>query len=395
MSIQIISIIVGLLSVIGVDAGKGPANFEDHIIVPLSPNQVHRGITGSILKLKENSLLFAYSFSAEEPLSKRYPGGGIAARKSKDLGRTWSEASILQPRVGAGETIHPSLLRLPDGKILLAYDVQNLTTDDTNVGGDQHMYVRVSSDEGKTWSEQMSATHMPGICHTMPGKMVLLSTGRIILPVESSWPVDGNHFVSLCFYSDNNGSIWWPSKNHVEFDPDDKKHPEASEPSVVELADGRLIMICRTQRGYLARSYSQDMGLNWSKPELITDLHCSPSGFHVVRLPTTGDLLAIYCNNPHTVEWLEGTNKTKVDVAQLKNYPLGRVRAPLSTAISRDGGKTWHHHRNITNDPKGVYGDYGYPCVTFLDQGKILLINYHAIDGIHLARIGVNWFYGK
>jgi len=34
------------------------------------------------------------------------------------------------------------------------------------------------------------------------------------------------------------------------------------EPSVVELADGRLSMMCRTRLGYKVGSYSDDKGLN-------------------------------------------------------------------------------------------------------------------------------------
>jgi len=112
----------------------------------------------------------------------------------------------------------------------------------------------------------------------------------------------------------------------------------------------------------------------------------------MVRLPTTGDLLVIYCNNPHALAWAQGQEKTFIQVAQLANYPRGAVRAPLASAVSRDGGKTWSQHRDIIHDPAGVYGDYGYPGITFIEDGKVALINYHAIDGIHLARIGVSWF---
>jgi hypothetical protein len=31
--------------------------------------------------------------------------------------------------------------------------------------------------------------------------------------------------------------------------------------------------------------------------------------------------------------------------------------------------------------------------VTFV--GDVALVNYHALDGIHVTRIGVDWFYGK
>jgi len=115
----------------------------------------------------------------------------------------------------------------------------------------------------------------------------------------------------------------------------------------------------------------------------------------MVRLPTTGDLLVIYCNNPHAVEMAQGKEQTFVRVAQLPKYPRGAVRAPLASAISHDNGKTWSHHRNITHDPEGVYGDYGYPGITFIEDGKVALIHFHAIQGIRMARIGVDWFYGK
>jgi len=81
-------------------------------------------------------------------------------------------------------------------------------------------------------------------------------------------------------------------------------------------------------------------------------------------------------------------------VAQL-NPTLGEVRAPLTAAISRDEGETWEHIRNLAEDPDGSYGDYGYPGVTWIDKGSVALVNFHSLDGLHVARVGVEWFYGK
>ena len=83
-----------------------------------------------------------------------------------------------------------------------------------------------------------------------------------------------------------------------------------------------------------------------------------------------------------------------VKVAQLQR-PLGAIRAPLTTAVSQDGGKTWKHHRNIAESPKGDYDDFGYPGVTWLEDGKVALVNFHARNGIRMGRIRVDWFYGK
>lgn len=371
--------------------------FEDNVIVPLPANKVHRGITGSILELKDGSLFFVYSCcegGEEDELFKKYPGGSIAGRKSTDLGRTWSKPFIVQPRVGTGQTSHPSLLRLDNGNILLSYDVQNKAgTKGLREGGDQHMYVRISTDECKSWSEQLCACFLPGTCHAMPDRLIQTSAGRIILAVESGTPVDDKRWVSLCYYSDNGGYSWWPSKNIV-----DLKGPHNSgteEPVVAELKDGKLIMLCRTFVGYLCRSYSKDHGESWSEPELVNDLPSSiPSPLNLARIPDTNDLLVIWCHNPLGPERAQGQEQTEVQVAQLK-IPLGHVRAPLTAAISQDGGKTWKYHRNITRDPEGYYGDYGYPCITFIKNGRVALVNYNAIDGIHLARIDIEWFYGQ
>jgi sialidase-1 len=58
--------------------------------------------------------------------------------------------------------------------------------------------------------------------------------------------------------------------------------------------------------------------------------------------------------------------------------------------ISRDDGQTWESPRNIGEDPEG---DYGYQSVTFLED--VAVLSYHALDGLHVARIGVDWFYGR
>jgi len=379
--------IVTLLAANSGDAGEDEALFEEMVVVPLSPTTTHRGITGTILEINDGSLLFVYS-ACEDTLFEET--NGVAARRSEDVGRTWSEPWMLQPKAGLAYTGHPALLRLADGNIMFSYSVQNLTTDSLGIKGDQHQYVRLSDDEGETWTHPLCATFVPGICQSYPDKTLQLSTGRIIMPVDTGYPVDEARWVSMVFYSDNGGYGWWPSENFVDLNT-----YETGEPSVAELADGRLIMLCRTTLGYLGRSYSEDQGETWGEPELAKDL---PAGlgtpFHMVRLPTTGDLLCIWCNNPHGAQLAAGEEQPTVQVAQLERK-LGYVRSPLSSAISRDGGLTWEHHRNIAEDPEGVYGDYGYPGIDFIEDGKVALVNYNAIDGIRLARIHIDWLYGK
>ena len=84
-----------------------------------------------------------------------------------------------------------------------------------------------------------------------------------------------------------------------------------------------------------------------------------------------------------------------MQIAQIVGVPLGEVRAPLTAAISCDEGQTWEHVRDIAVSPEGSYADYGYQGCTFIENGTVALVNYNSIDGIHVARIGVDWFYGQ
>ena len=73
-----------------------------------------------------------------------------------------------------------------------------------------------------------------------------------------------------------------------------------------------------------------------------------------------------------------------------KNDPAISRRCALSSAISRDEGKTFIHQRNIARDPDD---DFGYQCIEFLEGGPAI-IGYHCRDGLRVARIGIDWFYG-
>ena len=89
----------------------------------------------------------------------------------------------------------------------------------------------------------------------------------------------------------------------------------------------------------------------------------------VERIPKTGDLVLL-CQT--------GEGKT------------GRYRTPFAAFLSRDDGKTWTFARNLAEDPEN---DYGYQSLIFL--GDTALVSYHTRDGIHVARVSVEWFYDK
>ncbi len=151
---------------------------------------------------------------------------------------------------------------------------------------------------------------------------------------------------------------------------------EVQEADGVELKDGRVMMFARTYSGHPVRAFSSDGCVTWSKGEEMRELQMPYAGLPTVRrIPSTGDLLFIWISERSIV----------------KENPKVHYRCALSSAISQDDGKTFIHQRNIVRDPDD---DFGYQCVEFLDD-NLVLVGYHARDGVHVARIGVDWFYGK
>ncbi len=341
----------------GTDSTDDLPLFEQIHAVPMAKGKYgYRSWPGDIVELKDGRLLMAYK------------NEGIAARTSEDRGRTWSDEFMLVPNPRPpslqGYYCHPSFLRLPNGDMLLSY-IYNAQT----IPYYGHNYYRRSSDEGRTWSEQYVLTPYAGYIIVHNDKLRLLSDGRIIAPAEykKHRPSSADHsdYAAVTFYSDTDGYSWQMSKNDVDVLPH-----EAQEPHVVELKEGRVMLLFRTYSGYVGRAYSADRCETWSAGELVEDLPLSKnaSALTIDRIPTTGDLLLMRCTG--------------------EGGPEGRYRTPFVAAISQDDGQTWIHERVIAGDPDE---DYGYQSVTFVED--MAIVSYHTRDGLYVARIGVDWFY--
>jgi len=318
------------------------------------PNVGYRGMVGDIVVLKDNRLLLSYV------------KGSIQGRISADRGKTWGNEFILvaAPKTRGNDSYAaPSFLRLSNGQLLMSYFY---------VSGAlprfAQSYYRRSIDDGRTWGDQLIMTPHVGYILVHNDKPIQLSSGRLIAPYERELTEEGGDhrgYVSSVFYSDDNGYSWHKSKNEINVLP-----IEAQEPHVVELKDERLMMLCRTYSGFVVRAYSSDQGTTWTKGQPVRELKLSShsSALNVKRIPGTGDLLLLRSTG-------DGTQG---------------LRSPFVSVISKDEGQTWIHTRAIGSDPDN---DYGYPCLTFVDD--MALISYHQRDGLHVARISIEWFYEK
>ncbi len=352
--------------ILGATTASADALFQDyHVVKKPKADHGYRGIMGDFLQLKDGSILMAYT------------DGDIMVIRSTDEGVTWGEPSVLVPRPkppAKGHIGAPSFLRLEGGDILLTY--YHSTHPATPYYANN--YYRRSSDEGQTWSEQFCYTPLAGYVLVHNDRLHLLSSGRILAVAEykAYLPSTSDHsgYVGMSFFSDDGGYSWQPSKNTVDMYEEHKV--EVQEADAVELRDGRLLMFARTYSGYPVFAYSEDKGETWGPPIPREDIEMPYAGLPTVRrIPSTGDLLFI---------WI---SERSVD----KENPKIHRRCALTAAVSKDEGETLIHKRNIVRDPED---DFGYQCVEFIGD-DLVLVGYHTREGIHVARIGVDWFYAE
>lgn len=326
---------------------------------------------GSVIALRDNSLLYA---------TTEFVGGGadhagatIVGRISRDGGRTWETQRTLQKNIGKQNVMSVTLRRLPregkqgDARPLGLFFLVKNGPDDLD------LLLRVSEDDGQTFGEPILITPEPGYHVMNNDRVAILSSGRLVCPVATTEEVfreGGGHFVSLCYLSDDGGKTWRRGAGRV-----DQPERGAMEPEVVELADGRLLMIVRTQLGLIGASISSDGGDSWSEPSKLP-LPAPESPATIRTIPATGDLLLIW-NNVHK-----------------PGAGHGGPRTPLAAAISSDEGQTWRNVKSLEADPKL---GYAYTSV-FFHKDRVLL-SYYVQDpasgriGSRFRSLPVRWFY--
>jgi sialidase-1 len=204
-------------------------------------------------------------------------------------------------------------------------------------------------------------------------RVTVLSSGRLVCPI--SWAADtsrGDHYTAYCCFSDDQGKTWKAGKDRV-----DQPKRGAMEPEVVELNDGRLLMILRTQLGHIAATYSRDGGDTWSQPA-PWGVKAPEAPATLRRIPATGDLLLVWNNT-----YMAGTDH-------------GGQRTPLTAAVSADEGKTWKHVRNLEDRTDQTYA---YTSLIF-HQDRALL-TYYVTDektgrtSSRFRSLPVSWFYHR
>jgi hypothetical protein len=314
----IVNALLAILSMVAARTSRADQGFEV---------EVRSGFIAPV-KLKDGRL-----FSVDRYLHAIY---------SSDGGRTWDIPGGLlvdqrgKVRHDSANTRAYNLCRLASGAIGLVYWERD-TSKSTSMHGMRtyKSFFRKSPDESKTWSGPVRIA--PANTPAFPTFLIQTRSGRLIVPSEYAFKQalhvhgDAHHKMAVCtiFYSDDEGQTWSESADSLFVREKNGAFMHFVEaPCVAETADGKLLMFMRTEMQRLAQSYSEDNGVHWSLTQL-NSLVSSRSEALVLRIPSTGDLLCIW------------------NQADMQEIQTGFYRSRLTSAISKDSGKTWQYFRTL------------------------------------------------
>ncbi len=216
----------------------------------------------------------------------------MTMRRSTDQGRTWEPLVVIdsgfRPNGGLVDFGDPTpVVDAITRTVFLFYGQwPDIGPDAVKPGqspdpadGNHVVWVRSSSDNGKTWSERKQVLYPDEPEETSdglywrqaepgPGNGIQLEwqdgvewrRGRLVIPAKRSASSTPNGPVSVApfvYYSDDHGATWEVGRTTAG--------PDANEDEVVELIDGRLLLDGRQNDGKFRRRHlSTDGGFSWS-----------------------------------------------------------------------------------------------------------------------------------
>lgn len=332
---------------------------EQKIVCEIPPQKGNgRNSEGDFLKLKDGTIMFAYS---------RYNSDGmedddscdIAALFSYDNGETFTDRKILvtAEEMGTKNLMCVSLMRMENGDIGLFF-LKKLAN------GFSEYYLLRSDDEGKTFCH-----HTKCFPHTFSSYYVVnncrvlkTSDGRLFVPAASHRKgVDKNgesefdyYAYSLLFVSEDDGFTW--KELNVKFtNPNPDSETGLQEPGITELANGSLYTYFRTDCLCQYESFSPDSGKKWTPP--------APSRF------TSPESPMLIKKNPYSGKYYSVYNPVPFYNTRIENEEFFHAgRTPIIIKESNDG-------INFSNEVI-LEGDenrgYCYPALFFIDEKTIL-----------------------
>jgi|SRR5688572_5087642 len=322
----------------------------------------------SVTRLSDGKLLAAWFSGPFEASVDQV----IFGCESSDDGKTWSIGAVLNDQQRKSD-FDPAFVTDGD-RTFLFYSVGRWNRypfvggrgkEKTEVGIDSYKtFVRVTSDAGKTWSDEQRVGEHTGWGPRSNG--IKLSSGELLLPLHQYM----EHLPGVLRSSDG-GKTWRKIPG-----PKPEAKVGAAEPTIAETKSGKVLMIVRSRDGFMWTTTSADKGETWS-PLKKTEMPAAATSHNLLRL-RDGRLLLTH-------------NPTKP--------PL---RTELTARISDDEGATWGQPVEITRveparDNEDVYSrQVTYPSAVQLPDGHVVVVWTHIsvspteqFGNIHSAKLRV------
>ena len=325
---------------------------------------------------------------------------------------TWSEPVQLSHDSTRSEQ-NPVLHVTNTGTVWLLWTSQHAGNQDT-----ARVMRRISADGGRTWGEAhtlLPETEAGGVFVRQP--VAALPSGRLLLPVFHCVRIEGRKWVgdrdySSVMISDDRGDSW---REVVVPGSVGCVHM-----NIGRLADGTLVALYRSRwADSIYRSTSTDDGDTWTEP-VATELPNNNSSVQFVVLPD--DRLALVFNESSAADATARRTSLydeidddgladevpaapdgepePLDDGDSRSAFWGAPRAPMTLAISEDGGRTWPLRRDLetgdgyclsNNSRDGLNREFSYPSITTGNDGRLHVAFTRFRQAIEYVELEAGW----
>lgn len=370
---------------------------DPHLAWAMLPSGCPQNHAANLLPLPDGTLLCVWFGGSQEGKADISVWGARLAPGAA----TWSEATKLSDDPQRSEQ-NPVLFQAPDGVLWLLWTAQHAGNQDTAI-----VRYRQSRDGGKHWGAIATLLDEPGTFIRQP--ISVMPNGNWLLPVfycrtrpGEKWV--GNDDVSAVKISADGGKSWR-----------DVAVPQSLgcvHMNITPLADGSLAAFFRSRwADHIWYSRSTYFGESWSAP-IPTTLPNNNSSIQVTTL-SNGDLALVFNNmsaagaserRASLYDEIEDDDGRKEPERTGKTAFWGAPRAPMTVAISADGGKSWPWMRNLdegdgycmtNNSEQKLNREFSYPSIKQGEDGNLHIAYTWYRQAIKYVRVSPQWVKGE
>jgi len=280
---------------------------------------------------------------------------GLSKRISQDGGRTWSAPQPIEETTGKVGEAGGFLV---DGNRVFLFSNYGRGFVGSNIeASDMAIHVMYSDDNGASWTEPQRINSGRNYFLTYSdGIITSIADGNgpnvdYVVPFGAQYNNTGAFSTSV-IYSRDGGMTWQGSESTIISGAGAGHEGGVSESYLIELPDGRLLMISRNQMPgvvYFVKSYSSDFGVTWVEEAADTSIY-SPN-----TQPVLYDLDGV-----PLLLW--GGNNAQGGTSY--------QRYPLTVATSSDDGETF----------AGIQSLYAGTSLVGIDNNGNDVVNPHIVQ---------------